>query len=140
MHTGKLKQLYLVGGDFVGLDFTDTCFKGAELKGANFSGSNLTGCDFRGARLKWVDFTDAVLTGIIYDETTVWPEGFTPPASSGESVTEHHVTLTKDGVDFLAEVNVVALTAIDAAKRDHVASEIVRLFEGWIGSQLTKNP
>jgi uncharacterized protein YjbI with pentapeptide repeats len=116
------------------------CFKGALLKGADFSGATLVGCDFRGAWLKWANFEGADLTGILYDETTVWPEGFTPPGVTGEEVTHYDVLVTRDDVDFRAEVSVTALTAIDAAKRDYVASEIERLFEGWIGTQLAKDP
>jgi hypothetical protein len=55
-------------------------------------------------------------------------------------VTHYDVLVTRDDVDFRVEISVTALTAIDAAKRDYVASEIERLFDGWVGSQLGKDP
>lgn len=140
MHIHDEREIYLVGEDFSGQDLSGQCFKRAMLKGAKFNGSTLVGCDFRGAYLIWVEFEGADLTGILYDEATVWPEGFTPPGVTGEEVTHYDVLVTRDDVDFRVEISVTALTAIDAAKRDYVASEIERLFDGWVGSQLGKDP
>ncbi len=61
------------------LCFTD--LRGADLTYANLRGANLSGAYLSGPDLFGVVFPDAVLTGIKYDSSTIWPEGFTPPPS-----------------------------------------------------------
>ncbi len=46
----------------------------AKLRGAWLEGANLFQANLEGARLGAVD-----LRGTVWDESTVWPEGFTPP-------------------------------------------------------------
>jgi len=63
------------------------------LAGANLAGADLTGADLTGAKLRYADLPRADLTGadltgadlrdVKYDETTRWPDGFTPPAGKG---------------------------------------------------------
>ena len=54
----------------------------ADLTGADLSGADLFGVDLTGADLTGATLTDAILTAIRYDETTSWPEGFSPPPRS----------------------------------------------------------
>ena len=51
--------------------------RGADLRRAYLTGANLTGAYLRGANLTGVN-----LRGVRWDATTMWPEGFTPPADS----------------------------------------------------------
>ncbi|BDT96927.1 hypothetical protein IFM12275_69030 (plasmid) [Nocardia sputorum] len=60
--------------DLTGANLINTLLGAANLTGANLTGANLTGADLRGANLTRTD-----LTRIIYDLTTQWPDGFTPP-------------------------------------------------------------
>ena len=81
----------LAGADFTfWADLTGANLTGANLAGANLSfftpliGANLSFADLTGARLFKANLTEANLTGAIlrgafWDESTVWPEGFTPP-------------------------------------------------------------
>ena len=46
--------------------------RGADLTGAYLNGADLTEAILRGA----------ILNGVRWDATTMWPEGFTPPADS----------------------------------------------------------
>ena len=69
-------------------DFTDANLEGADLRGAvlsscSFIGTRLKGADLRGANLQpirgrmgpaWLGVTD--LTGVLFDSTTRWPEGY----------------------------------------------------------------
>lgn len=55
----------LRGSDFSGAQFDDTTFHGADLRGCNFSGTDLA-------------YDKVTLDMAKYDETTIWPERFTP--------------------------------------------------------------
>ena len=55
---------------------------GADLRGADLIGAYLYGADLTGADLTGADPRRAVLDGIIYDDSTIWPSGFTPPPSA----------------------------------------------------------
>jgi uncharacterized protein YjbI with pentapeptide repeats len=48
--------------------------------GANLTGANLEGADLHGANLVDANLTGANLTGVRTNPSTVWPEGFDPPA------------------------------------------------------------
>jgi uncharacterized protein YjbI with pentapeptide repeats len=50
---------------------------GTDLTGADLTAAKLYGADLSGATL-----TGAQLDGIVYDRSTKWPNGFTPPPSS----------------------------------------------------------
>lgn len=77
--------------DVRGLDFRNVFFFGADLHGCDLNGVNLFNCDLSyadlfGANLTGADLSNANLTGtnitdVLWDETTRWPEGFTPPPS-----------------------------------------------------------
>ena len=58
--------------------------RGTDLSGADLRGADLTRADLDGAILLGADLTgaelgDASLRGVIADNTTTWPAGFTPP-------------------------------------------------------------
>ena len=61
----NLKGANLTGANLVGANFTDDYELGPDDLEINVGGlENLEGANFQGA---------------IWDESTVWPEGFTPP-------------------------------------------------------------
>lgn len=63
----------------VSLDFADLTnanLNGAKLFAAHFEGTILYGADLRGS-----DLTYATVRNVVYDETTLWPTGFDPPAA-----------------------------------------------------------
>jgi uncharacterized protein YjbI with pentapeptide repeats len=66
MESASLADAYLVNVDL----------SGADLSNADLSGADVTAADLSGA-----DLTGTVLSGIRYDDSTVWPDGFTPPPS-----------------------------------------------------------
>jgi uncharacterized protein YjbI with pentapeptide repeats len=66
---GLAAGVYFTGANLKGADFT-----GATLREVSFDYADLRGTDFTGA-----DITGADLTGAKWDETTRWPDGFTPP-------------------------------------------------------------
>jgi uncharacterized protein YjbI with pentapeptide repeats len=73
-------------------DLTRAVLHGADLTGANLTGANLTravltradltGAILIGAYLSRAVLSGTILEGITYDETTTWPDGFTPPPST----------------------------------------------------------
>jgi uncharacterized protein YjbI with pentapeptide repeats len=65
--------------DLRGADLTEADLIAANLRGAYLNWAILIGADLYGA-----DLTGADLTGAKWDDTTRWPEGFTPPAKSSE--------------------------------------------------------
>lgn|GEM_PF-1082947 len=74
----------LQGADFRGAILVGVDLSGADLSGANFTNANLTnanlseavlfGTDFTGVRLTWTN-----LQFVLWDDSTIWPSGFTPP-------------------------------------------------------------
>lgn len=106
----NLQDANLSGASLIGTDLTGANLSGASLAGANLVGANLRGADLRGADLRaaelvatsdlldWKNFDDntlsslseaqwnklelgdAILDGAKYDNLTIWPDGFTPPA------------------------------------------------------------
>ncbi|MGK8506045.1 pentapeptide repeat-containing protein [Nocardia asiatica] len=88
----ELKFVNLTGANLTGAWLAGADLTGAILTGANLTGAdlgyinlnqallndvNLTGADLRGTDLRFVG-----LTGVVYDHTTSWPEGFSPPPSA----------------------------------------------------------
>ena len=63
---------------FLHADLSDADLHGADLAAADLRECNLTGADLTGANL-----AHAQLDGARYDETTRWPDGFTPPEPRG---------------------------------------------------------
>jgi hypothetical protein len=78
--------LSLVDQDLSGLDLREV-----PLEEVSAQGADLRGADLRGAALSYVLLTGADLSGAevdglttewcVWDETTVWPEGYAPPPS-----------------------------------------------------------
>jgi uncharacterized protein YjbI with pentapeptide repeats len=62
----NLKDAGLHGAVLSGADLTGGSLEGAGLEGANLEGANLQGANLRGA----------VLLNALYDEATIWPDGF----------------------------------------------------------------
>ena len=78
----ELTGAKLTGADLTGADLTGANLTDADLFGANLTGAFLTGANLTGANLNPADLTNATLKRIIYDSSTTWPNGFTPPPSS----------------------------------------------------------
>jgi hypothetical protein len=88
-----------VGADLRSYDLSFASLQGADLSGANLAGvdltgadlmeANLTGANLTGARLDYavlmgatlVDarLSRAIIADAMWDDSTVWPAGFTPP-------------------------------------------------------------
>lgn len=64
-----------------GTSLTYADLSGADLLNADLSGADLSGADLSRAILTNATLTSVKLDGICYDWLTVWPEGFTAPAS-----------------------------------------------------------
>lgn len=109
----------LRGADFSQTNLTEVSLQGCDLRAANFAGANLhgtvlyladlRGADFSSAKLDKTDFKQARLEGAnlstakigsvdlraTYDDSTRWPEGFSPDAhgavhvSPSEDATAH---------------------------------------------------
>jgi uncharacterized protein YjbI with pentapeptide repeats len=65
-------------------DLSGANLEGADLSGANLRAAKLTDADLSGANLRAAKLTDADLSsadlgGGCYDDSTIWPAGFTPP-------------------------------------------------------------
>ena len=86
-----LRNVYKTRADFSyanlsGADISGARLLDANLENTNLAGANLTGTSFIGANLVGANLTGATLAGtsflnVTYNETTQWPEGFTPPPS-----------------------------------------------------------
>ena len=76
MDNADLSDAILLQADLTDANLEEANLTGAILQGANMSGANLSGANLTGA-----DLTGANLTDIYYQQSTTWPEGFTPPPS-----------------------------------------------------------
>jgi uncharacterized protein YjbI with pentapeptide repeats len=66
-------------------------FSKADLRFANFQGSTINGAKFKeamlqGAIMECLGVEEAIWDGALYDEKTVWPDGFDPEAHGCKSV------------------------------------------------------
>jgi len=50
--------------------------RGCDLRCVNLTGANLRGADLSGADLFGVTLTSTILTDVIWDQETRWPDGF----------------------------------------------------------------
>ncbi len=80
----NLEGAHLVGTKLAGATLSDTLLRKTDLSGADLCGADLTRADLCGAVLLGADLTkaelrDVNLIGVIADNTTTWPHGFTPP-------------------------------------------------------------
>ncbi|TQC38921.1 pentapeptide repeat-containing protein [Rhodococcus sp. WS4] len=80
-----LRCATLAGADLRGTDLSNTILYDVVLTGADLSGTDLLGASLPGADLRGTDLSGvanligANLTGVVHDETTIWPDGVTPP-------------------------------------------------------------
>jgi hypothetical protein len=85
----NLDRANLNGANLAGATLSDTLLRKTDLTGADMTGADLTRADLSGADLDraillGADLTDAKLSdislsGVVADNTTTWPHGFTPP-------------------------------------------------------------
>lgn len=57
-------------------DLSGADLRGADLRRAKLLGTNLSFGDLRGADLRETNLSGAILTRVVTDDTTKWPEGF----------------------------------------------------------------
>jgi hypothetical protein len=86
----NLECAHLVGAKLAGATLSDTVLRKVDLSGADLCGADLSRADLCGAVLLGADLTnaelrDANLIGVIADNTTTWPQGFTPPLPGPET-------------------------------------------------------
>jgi uncharacterized protein YjbI with pentapeptide repeats len=80
----NLDGAHLIGAKLAGATLSDALLRRTDLSGADLRGADLTRADLDGAVLLSADLTnaelrDVSLRGVIADNTTTWPHGFTPP-------------------------------------------------------------
>lgn len=89
LRDADFRYAYLGKAALSDTDLRGAIFQGADLVEAFLNRADLRGADFRGAMIgnailyliRGVDLPAADLTGIKWDSTTLWPEGFIPPPS-----------------------------------------------------------
>jgi hypothetical protein len=78
LRSAVLKQSDLTKALLGGADLRGADLQRADLSGADLRGADLRGADLRGARMDGAVIDGAVLQGVVADDSTRWPEGFTP--------------------------------------------------------------
>ena len=78
-----LSNANLRDANLTGADLTDVCLSEADLRRASLSRAELSGADLSGADLSKVSLTDVYLEGAVWNDNTVFPEGFEIPEKSG---------------------------------------------------------
>ena len=68
----------LRGTDLGGANLCHTDLSRADLRGANLFGADLSDAELGGADLRGADLREADLRGAMYDDCTLWPEGYDP--------------------------------------------------------------
>ena len=87
---GDLQNTNFEGADLSGkrtevADFSGANFKNANLSGGNKKQTKFINADLRGANLSGANLTGSIFTGAIYNESTIWPDGFDPVAAGAIS-------------------------------------------------------
>ncbi|MGW4329051.1 pentapeptide repeat-containing protein [Nocardia sp. NPDC004573] len=77
----NLTDVNLLDADLRDAVLLKTDLTGADLKSANLTRAELIFTDLTRADLTGADLTGANLFGVYYDDTTRWPDGYTPPKS-----------------------------------------------------------
>ena len=95
LNEANLTKADLTAADLTMANLSGAVLEGACLRRARLDAANLTGADLRGVDLDWANLTDANLEGAnlegaslhetflmaaLWDSSTIWPKGFTPPA------------------------------------------------------------
>lgn len=80
----NLEGAHLVGATLIGATLSGAILRNTDLTRANLTGADLTGAELNGTVLLGANLTNAQLHeanlhGVIADDTTTWPHGFTPP-------------------------------------------------------------
>ncbi|MCP2297576.1 Uncharacterized protein YjbI, contains pentapeptide repeats [Nocardia amikacinitolerans] len=81
--SADLTSADLKGADLSSAYLGNACLRHADLAGANLKAANLTGADLHRTNLNGADLSGAELhmisAGVIYNDDTVWPAGWTLP-------------------------------------------------------------
>ena len=79
LHNANLEEANLRGANLHNVNLGEAKLIAADLTGANITDTDLWAADFTGANL-----SRANLRGAIYNETTLWPEGFNPESAGAQ--------------------------------------------------------
>lgn len=82
LRSADLAHARLTGADLISASLKSARLEAVEFKNANLSYADLSESDLPGANFEGADLTGAKFENICYDDTTVWPENFTPPPST----------------------------------------------------------
>jgi len=79
----KMRASSLQEADLSGASLTEVYLVGSKLYDSNFENANLSYTDFsycglHGANLNGTNLDSSIFEGAMFDETTIWPEGFDP--------------------------------------------------------------
>lgn len=76
LKAANLKDAGLTGANLKDTGLHGAVLTGADLTGANLEGAGLEGANLEGANLQGANLRGAVLLNALYDEATIWPNGF----------------------------------------------------------------
>jgi uncharacterized protein YjbI with pentapeptide repeats len=133
----RLEGASLSSSDLRGANLSEGKLRGARLRGARCDEALLRTADLRDANLQEVDFTGADLDGVdfqgcLYNERTVWPDGWSPPDNGYALVPDAYLQAADlegadlSGVD-LSRVNLEGanLTGADLSGANLSGAELV---------------
>jgi uncharacterized protein YjbI with pentapeptide repeats len=81
LNRANLQKADLSGANLQEAELQEANMQGAKLLVANLRGAELNGTDLKGALFRYVEgLTAEQVAEAIWDETTIWPEGFPQPA------------------------------------------------------------
>ncbi len=86
LRAADLRNAHLIMANFKWADLSQANLAGANLLRANLEEATLTAADLHSTILLWTNFTKARLDGVFldkatYNQYTLWPEDFDPPAA-----------------------------------------------------------
>ena len=77
LRNAKLRNVFFCQCDLSRVSLAGAVLESGEVCSANLRGADLCGADLSNVSLYAIDLADA-----LYDEATIWPEGFTPPGDA----------------------------------------------------------